>query len=84
MKTLTATNARGRWFELIKDSALGHKIFRIASKDGGVVLLSENDYESLLETLELLSTPGMLKSIKQSKKEIKQGKTYSMKEVFGD
>lgn len=46
-------------------------------------MLCEEDYESLMETLELLSQPGMLKSIKQAKKEIKQGKTCSMKEVFG-
>ena len=84
MKTLTATDARNNWFELIKNSIKGHNIYRITSKEGGAVLLSEEDYESLLETLELLSTPGMLKSIKQAKKEIKEGKTFSMKEVFGD
>jgi len=37
----------------------------------------------LVETLELLSIPGMAKSINQANKEIKEGKIYSMKEVFG-
>ena len=84
MKILTATEARSQWFDLVKNSVKGHRLYRITSKTGDVVLLSEEDYESLLETLELLSTPGMVKSIQQAKREIKEGKTYSMKEVFGE
>ena len=84
MQTLTATDARHKWFELLKHSVKGHQVYRITSKEGGAVLLSEEDYESLLETLELLSLPGLKKSVRQAKKEIKAGKTYSVKEVFGD
>ncbi len=84
MKTLTATDARNEWFSLLRNSVKEHRIYRIAAKEGGAILLSEEDYENLLETLELLSTPGMLKSIKQARKEIKEGKVYTMKEVFGD
>ena len=83
MPTLTATDARTRWFELVKGSTKGHQIYRISSKEGGVVLLSEEDYESLLETLELLSIKGLLKTVRMAKKEIKEGKTYSINEVFG-
>jgi len=82
MTSLTATEARTKWFELIKKSIKGHKTFRITSKEGDAVLLSQEDYDSLLETLELLSTPGLLKSVKKAKKEIAQGKTYSLDEVF--
>ena len=46
--------------------------------------MSEEDYESLLETLELLSTPGVLKGIRKAKQEIKKGQTYSLEEIFGD
>ena len=84
MQTLSATDARSKWFELLKKSVKGHEVYRITSKDGDAVLLSQEEYESLIETLELLSLPGMAKSIQQAKKDIKQGKTYSMKEVFGD
>ncbi len=84
MKTLTATDARNHWFELLKSSVKEHRVYRITSKEGGTVLMSEEDYESLIETLELLAMPGMLKSIRQAQKEIKEGKTYSMKEVFGE
>ena len=84
MQTLTATDARSKWFSLVRKSIKGHQSYRITSKDGDAILLSEEDYESLMETLELLSLPGMAKSIRQAKKEIKQKKTYSLKEVFGD
>lgn len=59
MKTLTATDARDDWFSLLKNSVKGHRVYRITAKEGGAILLSEEDYENLLETLELLSTPGM-------------------------
>ena len=84
MTQISATQARSQWFDLMRKSAKGHRVFQIQSKEGGVVLLSQEDYDSLLETLELLSTPGFLKSIQAARKEIKEGKVYSMAEVFGD
>ena len=83
MTTLTATAARAKWFSVLKNLKKTHRHYRISSKEGDAVLLSQEEYEGLIEILELLSTPGMAKSIKQANKEIKQGKTYSMDEVFG-
>ena len=84
MTTLSATRARTRWFAMLKNLKRSHRVYQITSKDGDAVLLSKEDYESLMETLELLSIPGMGKSIKQARQEIKEGEVYSMKEVFGD
>ncbi len=83
MATLSATEARQNLFELVKKSVKGHLPIRISSRSGDVVLISEEDYESLLETLELLSTPGMLKSIREARQDIKAGRTKSLQEVFG-
>ena len=83
MKTVTATAARKDLFNLLRRSVQGHRQFRIIHKGGAAVVLSQEDYESLLETLELLSTPGLLKSIRQARREIARGETYSMDEVFG-
>ncbi len=82
MTTLTATRARQELFDLVKKSIRGHVPIRITSKDGNAMLVSEEDYESLLETLELLSTPGMLKSIREAKEDIRRGRTKSLREVF--
>ena len=84
MKTLNATEARDDLLTLLRNSVKGHRIYRITAKEGGAILLSEEDYENLLETLELLSTPGMLKSIRRARRDIKEEKVYTMKEVFGE
>jgi antitoxin YefM len=83
MTTFTATKARAKLFDLLKGVNRTHQIFRISHKNGNAVLLSEDDYETLIETLELEETPGLLASIKKSRKEIEQGKSYSSDEIFG-
>ena len=83
MTTMTATQARQNLFSLVKKSVKTHAPVKITSKAGDAVLISEGDYESLLETLELLSIPGMKKSIARANADIKAGRTKSLKEVFG-
>ncbi len=83
MTTLTATKARQNLFDVLKKSVKGHVPVRITSKSGDAVLLSEEDYESMLETLELLSRRGFAKSIREAKADIRAGRTKSMKAVFG-
>lgn len=83
MTVLTATQAREHLFELTRKSVKGHMPIKIRAKAGDVVLISEDDYESLLETLELLSTPGLRESIREAKADIKAGRTRSLEEIFG-
>ena len=84
MKTITASTAQSSFYDLVRAVIKEHRQYRIASEEGGVVLLSEEEYESLVETLELLSTPGLYESIKQADREIAEGNTYSWDEVFGE
>jgi len=81
--SLTATEDRQRFFALLKSAAKGHRVYRITHNDGDAVLLSEEDYESLIETLELLSTPGVARSIRQARREIERGETFSLEDVLG-
>jgi antitoxin YefM len=83
MPTKTATDARREFFELVKGAASGHKVYRISHRKGSVVLLSEEDYDSLLETLELLSIPGFRRSIRKSVQQMEKGETFSFEDVFG-
>lgn len=84
MTIVNATQARKEFFDLIKDTLTKHKMFRIHHREGDVVLMSEEEYETLQETLELLSIPGFRGSIKKSLKQIEKGETYSIDEVFGE
>ena len=83
MTTLTATTARKEFFDLVKGAAEGHKTYRIQHRQGAAVLMSEEDYEGLLETLDLLSLPDFRKRLKSSTKQMKAGDTVSMSELFG-
>jgi len=81
--TITATEARRQFYQLLRKSVKGHVPVKITSKNGDAVMLSEEDYEGLLETLELLSVPGMRKSIREAKADIRAGRTKSLKDIFG-
>ena len=81
--TITATEARQHLYQLLRKSVKGHVPIKITYRDGDAVIISEEDYEGLLETLELLSVPGMRKSIREARADIRAGRTKSLKDIFG-
>ena len=56
MTTQTATNARKSLLELSRGANERHEVYRIGQRQDDAVLMSETEYESLVETLDLLST----------------------------
>jgi len=64
MPTLTATEARAKLYRLIDETASSHEPIIIKGKRGSAVLISEDDWRSIQETLHLLSVPGMRESIR--------------------
>lgn len=65
MPTLTASEARANLYRLIDETAESHQPIHIAGKRTNAVLLSAEDWQSIQETLYLLSVPGMRESIKE-------------------
>ncbi|MEE9466080.1 MAG: type II toxin-antitoxin system Phd/YefM family antitoxin [Candidatus Neomarinimicrobiota bacterium] len=63
MRTITVTKARSNLFQLVKDAASTHEPVQITGKGANAVLLSEEDWRSIQETLYLQSVPGMRDSI---------------------
>jgi len=84
MTNVTATEARKELFNLIRRALSAHDPVRIQHREGGVVLMSEEDYEGLLETLDLLSVEGMRESIAEAEADIAAGRTVSIDEALGD
>jgi antitoxin YefM len=84
MTTVSATDARRDFFDLVKRATAGHRVYRIRHRKGSAVLMSEEDYESLLESLELLSIPGFRASMKRSVAQMKRGDTLSLEAVLGE
>ena len=64
MSVLSATEARAKLYGLIDQAASTHQPILITGKRGNAVLISEEDWNAITETLHLLSIPGMRKSIK--------------------
>lgn len=63
MTTLNATEARAKLYSLIDEVADTHKPITITGKRGNAVLLAEEDWNAINETLYLVSIPGMRESI---------------------
>lgn len=63
MSTVTATEARSSLYQLLDKVADSHEPVLITGKRNNAVLLSEEDWRAINETLYLLSVPGMRESI---------------------
>ena len=59
MKTITASEARARLFRLIDEVSAEHQPMLVTGKRNNVVLISEQDWREIEETLHLLSIPGL-------------------------
>ncbi len=65
MSTISATEARANLYRVIDETAESHEPVLITSKRNNAVLVSESDWNSIQESLYLLSVPGMRESIKE-------------------
>ena len=69
MTSIPVTQARSRLYQLVDDAAASHEPIQITGKRSNAVLLSEEDWRSIQETLFLLSIPGMRESIRKGLRE---------------
>jgi prevent-host-death family protein len=65
MPTLTATEARKRLYSLVDEVKESHEPIQIVGKRSSAVLIAEEDWRAIQETLYLTSIPGMRKSIQE-------------------
>ena len=64
----TASDARANLYRLIDQAAESHEPIVITGKRSSAVLIAEEDWRSIQETLYLLSIPGMRESIRRGLK----------------
>jgi prevent-host-death family protein len=65
MTVLNVTEARANLYSLIDEAKETHKPIVITGKRGNAVLVSEDDWNAITETLYLVSIPGMRESIRK-------------------
>ena len=72
METMNITTARQNLYKLISNVNVGFNPINIINNKGdSAVLISKNDYDSLIETAYLDSIPGFVASIREAEKEDK-------------
>ena len=83
--TIPVSIAKAQFSKLLKRVREQRESFAITQR-GKIegVLMSIEEYESLIETLEILSDREFMKSIERGLKDEKAGKLYTHDEVFGE
>ena len=84
-RTLTASEAKTRFFELLK-GVRDREDEIVVTKDGepAAILLSYQEFEQLIETLEILSDPKAMRRIREGGLHLKKrGKLLTHEQVFG-
>jgi antitoxin YefM len=63
MKTISVTQARKEIYRLLDETSETHEPIQISGKRSNAILVSEDDWRAIQETLYLYSIPGMQESI---------------------
>lgn len=65
MLNTNITTFRRNIFNMLEQTIKYNEPLNISTKDGNAVVLSEEDYRSMTETLRLLSEPGMKDKLRE-------------------
>lgn len=65
-KIITASQARSNFYNLIDETAQSHEPIVITGKRHNAVIISQEDWNAIEETLYLSSIPNMAESIKEA------------------
>ena len=84
MEKLAIATIQKDLINLIKLVTEENKIYEIESGNTSAVLISQKEYESLQETIELLSISGLRESLQLSLDQITNNETYSFDDVLGN
>jgi len=82
MTTLPLAEARANLSRLIDQAVMTHERIEVTRKGRrAAVILSADDYDSIMETLEILSDPGLMRDIREGEAELDRGEFVSLETV---
>lgn len=82
MTTVSLADARANFSKLVESAVTTHERFEVTRNgDRVAVLLSADDYDSLIETLDILSNPAEMAAIREGEAELAAGEVYTEDEV---
>ena len=69
MINVNITNFRKNIYSLVEQTIKYNEPINVSTKDGNAILISEDDYRSLMETLYIESVPGLKEEILKAAEE---------------
>lgn len=82
MITVSATTARAKFYDLIDEVAASGKHVGITKKgETKAVLVSQEDWDAMVVTLETLSDRELMDQIRESEKDIKAGRVHDWEDI---
>lgn len=82
MTTLPIAEVRANLSKLVDEAVRTHQRVEVTRQGRrAAVLLSADDYDSMVETLEILSDPELMREIAEADAEADRGEVYSLDEV---
>ncbi|BAJ75080.1 antitoxin of toxin-antitoxin stability system [Microbacterium testaceum StLB037] len=82
MTTLSLADARANLSKLVESAVTTHERFDVTRNgDRVAVLLSADDYDSLLETVDILSRPDEIAAVREGLADLAEGRTSSLEDV---
>jgi antitoxin YefM len=85
MTTLPLAEVRAQLSKLVDEAERTHERVEV-TKNGrrAAVLLSADDYDSIMETLDILSDSDLVAAIREGMHDLERGEVYSAEEVEAD
>ncbi|MBU1179735.1 type II toxin-antitoxin system Phd/YefM family antitoxin [Patescibacteria group bacterium] len=83
--TITLTEARKKIFEIAEKVQKPNNFYTLTERGKPkAVILSAEEFDSIIETMEIMSDPKILKKIEQAEKEYERGEYVSLDELARD
>jgi len=84
-KILPITKVKKEFLDVIKEMTADESTITVTKNGMPVsVMMTPERYEGLLETIEILADPGIMKSLKASARDFRAGKVYTHKDAWAD
>lgn len=84
-KIMPITTIKKNFLEIIKDMANEDSTVTVTKNGVPVgVMMTPGRYEGLLETIEILSDPKILKALAASNKDFRSGRVFTHKDIWAD
>lgn len=84
-KIISITNGRRNLFKIAEEVQLPNTFYKL-TVDGSpkIVMMSHDEFQSIMETLEILSDPKIMNDLKKSEEDFKKGNYVSLEEIKRD